>query len=132
MRVLLPKDSGLVMENILSVFTHQVEKRCGARVSTQGDDHLTIELALHDGIDPQTGRQLGPATGAPAALDTFEKLLDAYDRQVSYFLELMANSDNTTDGLAGQYGQAPFLSSIIDSLSPELKNTLLEHTEHRT
>ncbi len=73
-----------------------------------------FELALHDGIDPQTGLQIGPATGAPASLDTFEKLLSAHDRQVSYFLELMARSDNTTDMLAGQYDQAPFLSSIID------------------
>ena len=73
-----------------------------------------LELALHDGIDPETGQRLGPATGSPAALDTFAKLCDAYDRQVSFFLDLMAQSDNTTDSLAGGHGQAPFLSSIID------------------
>jgi formate C-acetyltransferase len=73
-----------------------------------------FELALHDGIDPQTGRRLGPATGAPATLDTFEKLLEAWERQLAFFLGLMARSDNTTDRLAGQYAQAPFLSAIID------------------
>lgn len=73
-----------------------------------------FELLLHDGIDPQTGRRLGPATGAPVALVTFDLLLEAYNRQVSYFLELMVRSDNTTDSLAGQFAQAPFLSSIID------------------
>ena len=73
-----------------------------------------LELALHNGIDPQTGRRLGPATGDGAALDTFETLVEAYDRQVSYHIELMVRSDNTTDSLAGQYAQAPFLSSIID------------------
>jgi len=73
-----------------------------------------FELALHDGIDPQTGRRLGPATGAPASLDTFDALLEAYNRQVSCFLELMVRSDSTTDRLAGQFAQAPFLSSIID------------------
>jgi trans-4-hydroxy-L-proline dehydratase len=73
-----------------------------------------LELALHDGIDPETGQRLGHATGSPAAFGTYEELLDAYDRQVSFFLELMAQSDNTTDSLAGQHGQAPFLSSIID------------------
>jgi len=73
-----------------------------------------LELALHNGIDPLTGRQIGPATGAPAALDTSEALMEAYDRQVSCLIELMVRSDNTTDSLAGQYAQAPFLSSIID------------------
>ena len=73
-----------------------------------------FELALHDGIDPETGQQVGPATGAPETLDTFEKLFDAYDRQVSRFLDLMARSDNITDSLAGLYSPAPFLSSIID------------------
>lgn len=73
-----------------------------------------LELALHDGIDPKNGRRLGPATGAPAALDTFEKLLEAWEQQLAFFIGLMARSDNTTDSLAGQYAQAPFLSSIID------------------
>ena len=73
-----------------------------------------LELALHNGIDPQTGDQIGPATGAPAALDTFDALLAAYRQQVSELIELMVRSDNTTDSLAGQYAQAPFLSSIID------------------
>ena len=73
-----------------------------------------LELALHDGIDPETGQRLGPATGGPAVLDTFEKLFDAYDRQLTSFLELMARPDNTTDSLAGRYCPAPFLSSIID------------------
>ncbi|MCY2923955.1 MAG: hypothetical protein NT031_00685 [Planctomycetota bacterium] len=73
-----------------------------------------LELALHNGIDPRTGRRLGPATGDAPALDTFEALVEAYDRQVAYHIELMVRSDNTTDSLAGQYAQAPFLSSIID------------------
>ena len=73
-----------------------------------------LELALHDGIDPENGQRLGPATGAPAAIDTFEKLFKAYHRQVAFFLELMTGSDNTTDALAGRFAQAPFLSSIID------------------
>ncbi len=72
-----------------------------------------LELALHNGIDPLTGRQVGSASGAPAALRTFDALLEAYESQVSRLVELMVRSDNTTDSLAGQYAQAPFLSSIL-------------------
>ncbi|OGV78612.1 MAG: hypothetical protein A3K19_31815 [Lentisphaerae bacterium RIFOXYB12_FULL_65_16] len=73
-----------------------------------------LELALHDGVDPRTGERLGPATGTPATLDTFEKLCAAYEQQVAYFLELMARSDNTTDSLAGEFSPFPFLSAIVD------------------
>jgi formate C-acetyltransferase len=73
-----------------------------------------LELALHDGIEPRTRERLGPATGAPAALETFEKLCAAYQRQVEHFLGLMARSDNTTDTLAGQYSPFPFLSALVD------------------
>ena len=31
-----------------------------------------LELALHDGVDPRTGTRLGPSTGAPEALASFE------------------------------------------------------------
>jgi formate C-acetyltransferase len=76
-----------------------------------------LELALHDGVEPRTGERLGPATGRLAALGTFAALCAAYERQVAYFLELMAGSDNTTDALAGEYSPFPFLSALVDDCS---------------
>jgi len=73
-----------------------------------------LELALHDGCDPQTGERVGPPTGRLAALDTFEKFFDAYAKQVAYFLHLMAISENTSDRLLGEYNPFPFLSAIVD------------------
>ena len=73
-----------------------------------------LELALHDGIDPQTGKQLGPKTGKLAKLDTFDKLFAAYDAQVSYMLDMMSESENAVDRFAGMYCPYPFLSSIVD------------------
>ena len=72
-----------------------------------------LELALHNGVDPRTGVQIGPQTGSVAALDTFGQVLDAYRCQVDALLELMAHSDNTTDQLAGSCNPYPFLSSIV-------------------
>ncbi|HUT24434.1 MAG TPA: pyruvate formate lyase family protein [Sumerlaeia bacterium] len=69
-----------------------------------------LELALHDGVDPETGARLGPATGA---LDSFEKLFEAYEAQTAYFLDLMANCENTVDRLAGEWAPYPFLSAIV-------------------
>ncbi len=41
-----------------------------------------LELALHDGFDPRIGKRAGPRTGELRDLDTFEKIMMAYDAQV--------------------------------------------------
>jgi formate C-acetyltransferase len=41
----------------------------------------TVELALHNGIDPLSGERMGAETGDPASFDTFEKLLEAVKNQ---------------------------------------------------
>jgi formate C-acetyltransferase len=46
-----------------------------------------LELALHDGVDPATGKRLGPPTGRPAELESFEAVRQAYTTQVNAFLE---------------------------------------------
>jgi pyruvate formate-lyase/glycerol dehydratase family glycyl radical enzyme len=44
-----------------------------------------LELALHDGFDPRTGKQLGPPTGKFEDFATFEELVKAFHSQVKYF-----------------------------------------------
>ncbi|MGI6172503.1 MAG: pyruvate formate lyase family protein [Christensenellales bacterium] len=45
-----------------------------------------LELALHDGIDPLTGRQIGLRTGDPADFDTFDDLKNAVLAQMKFFM----------------------------------------------
>ena len=47
-----------------------------------------LELALHDGRDPRTGRQLGPHTGEPAALTSLDAVFDAFRAQLRYFIDV--------------------------------------------
>ena len=72
-----------------------------------------LELALHNGIDPSTGKQEGPETGAAGELATFEQFYDAYRIQVGAFLDLMAHAENSIDDAAGRNMPYPFLSSIV-------------------
>ena len=72
-----------------------------------------LELALHSGVDPRSGERVGPATGEAEELDSFEKLLAAYEAQVAEMLRLMAHSDNTIDQLEGDYNPYPFLSALV-------------------
>ena len=72
-----------------------------------------LELALHNGVDPRNGEQVGPATGQPSELGSFEQLVAAYEAQVSEMLRLMAHSDNGIDQLEGDYNPYPFLSTLV-------------------
>lgn len=44
-----------------------------------------LELALRDGFDPHTRRQLGPRTGDPRGFSDFEQVWQAYTVQVEHF-----------------------------------------------
>jgi formate C-acetyltransferase len=72
-----------------------------------------LELALHNGIDPETGERIGPATGTAGELDGFERMWTAYEGQVDFLMGLMARSENTTDRLEAEYNPYPFLSALV-------------------
>lgn len=53
-----------------------------------------LELALHNGFDPRTGKQLGPKTGPFDELRTFDDLMDSFKTQVKYFSGLGGSITN--------------------------------------
>ena len=73
-----------------------------------------LELTLHDGLDPRTGRQLGPHTGDPALFESFDKLLAAYCVQLLHFIDIKVRGNNIIERLYAAYMPAPFLSLLID------------------
>jgi len=54
-------------------------------------------LALNNGISTKTGRQLGPRTGKPEDLTSFENLWRAYDAQIDYFTARMQTQNQWCD-----------------------------------
>ncbi len=73
-----------------------------------------LELTLHDGEDPRTGRQLGLHTGQPAGFAGFEELLAAYQEQLRHFLEIKIRGNQLIEALYAREMPAPFLSVLID------------------
>lgn len=53
-----------------------------------------LELAIRDGRDGFCGRQVGPHTGRPEELETFEKLRCAYDEQMRYMVKMGVSINN--------------------------------------
>jgi len=73
-----------------------------------------LELALHDGIDPRTGAQIGPQTGDPAEFSSFDEIFDAWRTQVRHFVDIKYNGNLIFERMFADWAQAPFLSILTD------------------
>lgn len=73
-----------------------------------------LELALHNGVDPRSGKQLGPATGTAESFTSFAQLLDAYRRQLQHFIDIKIEGNRRIEELFATRLPVPFLSLLID------------------
>jgi trans-4-hydroxy-L-proline dehydratase len=73
-----------------------------------------LELTLHNGVDPRTGRQIGLATGDPAEFKTFAELFAAYDRQMRHFIDIKVRGNHVIERLYAAHMPAPLLSLLTD------------------
>jgi len=73
-----------------------------------------LELALHDGVDPRTGKQLGPRTGCAADFATFDDVFAAFRKQLQHFLEIKIAGNQVIERMYAALMPAPFLSVITD------------------
>jgi len=73
-----------------------------------------LELALHDGVDPATGKQVGISTGDPSGFTSYEDMFDAYVRQLNYFIDLKIKGNNIIERLYAKVLPSPFMSIIVD------------------
>jgi len=73
-----------------------------------------LELTLHGGQDPTSGRQIGPATRRLGELLTFEDFEGAYEQQLRHAAALMVKGVNAVDAQHSQAFPTPFASTVID------------------
>ena len=73
-----------------------------------------FEIALHNGLDPRTGQQIGPQTGDPTQFETFGDLFAAYRKQLNQFVNIKIRGNNVIERLYARHMPAPFLSLLID------------------
>jgi formate C-acetyltransferase len=73
-----------------------------------------ITLALNNGRDPLTGRQLGPATRGWTGFASFGDVERALDRQLDHAIGLMVTAVNVLDRLHGTTAPNPFVSLLVE------------------
>ncbi|MFN3683000.1 MAG: trans-4-hydroxy-L-proline dehydratase [Fimbriimonadaceae bacterium] len=73
-----------------------------------------LEIALNDGVDPLTGKRLGPGTGDPRSFETFDDLFAAFETQLRHFVDVKIRGNDAIERLYAEHLPAPFLSVLVD------------------
>lgn len=73
-----------------------------------------LEITLSNGIDPRTGNTLGLKTGDPLSFKSYQELLDAFEKQVNYFMQIKIEGNIKNEQLFASYMPVPFLSLLVD------------------
>jgi pyruvate formate-lyase/glycerol dehydratase family glycyl radical enzyme len=122
-------NSDLIVQELVRMGKSVHDARCGGssgcvEVGAFGKENYNLtgyfnlpkvlEITLHNGLDPRTGKQIGLHSGDPARFETFDELLAAYRQQVNYFVEVKVRGNNVVERLYAAYMPAPFLSLLID------------------
>ncbi len=73
-----------------------------------------FELTLNNGVDPASGKRIGPETGDPLTFESFDDLMNAFSRQLKYFVDLKIEGNNAIERLYAEYMPAPYMSLLFD------------------
>jgi pyruvate formate-lyase/glycerol dehydratase family glycyl radical enzyme len=74
---------------------------------------LIFEFFLNNGIEPRTGRQLGPRTGDITSFKSFDELKVAWKKHLEYFMGLVAEWDNIFIRVRADVMPHPFESALM-------------------
>jgi len=73
-----------------------------------------LEITLHNGLDPRTGKQLGPQTGDSRQFKSFDELFSAFEQQLLHFVDIKVRGNQVVERMYARFMPAPFLSLLTD------------------
>jgi pyruvate-formate lyase len=73
-----------------------------------------LEVTLHNGVDPVSGRPMGLALGEFASFKTFDALWAAYTRQVEYFVNISARHQKLVYDVTNEQASMLMMSILTD------------------
>ena len=81
-----------------------------------------LEITLNNGVDPGSGEMIGISTGDPTGYQDFKDLLEAYRKQLKYFIDIKILGNNIIEQVFSTEMPVPFLSLIIDDCISNAKD----------
>ena len=81
-----------------------------------------LEITLHNGLDPRTGKQLGLETGDPVDFKSYDDLVEAYKKQLHHFIDIKMVGNLIIERLFAEHMPVPFLSLLTDDCIAKAKD----------
>ena len=81
-----------------------------------------FELAINNGFDVRTGKQVGLKTGNILECKSFEEFMNAFKAQLNYLIDIKIRGNNVIEGTFSSYLPVPFLSLLIEDCIPNGKD----------
>lgn len=73
-----------------------------------------LEVTLHNGVDPRTGKLIGLKTGDPREFSGYDELFDAYCAQMRHFIDIKVRGSNINTQLCARLNPVPFMSIMTE------------------
>ena len=73
-----------------------------------------VELALHDGRDVASGRQIGPRTGVAEGFASYAELYTAFSQQLVHMVQWMIRVNNMADAGRARWEPVPYISALVE------------------
>jgi len=73
-----------------------------------------LEVTLNNGFDPRTKVQVGPMTGDPRQLTSWEEFMLAFRQQINHFADIKIRGNNVIEKTFAIHLPVPFLSLLLD------------------
>ena len=81
-----------------------------------------LEITLHNGVDPRTGKKIGIETGDPRTFQSYEELWEAFLKQLTYFITVKMKGNDIIEALYAHHLPVPFLSLWIEDCVKNAKD----------
>jgi pyruvate formate-lyase/glycerol dehydratase family glycyl radical enzyme len=122
-------NADLISQELMRMGKSVVDARCGGssgcvEVGAFGKENYNLtgyfnlpkvlEITLHNGLDPRTGKAIGMQTGDPGTFRSMEELYQAFEKQVNYFVDIKARGNNVIERLYARYMPCPLLSLLVE------------------
>ena len=122
-------NADLIIQELLNKGKSLIDARLGGpngcvTVNACGKEHMAatgycnwikiLEITLNNGRNPVTGEDIGLKTGEAAHFKSFDELMQAYRKQLEFFVNMKVKGNNLIDMMWTEHIPVPFLSILVE------------------